>query len=480
MQTRFQIRNFFPLNMLFVERFEVLYISKSHITSENKILKSKSTSRLKLLRSKLRSRSDLAKHVRVLRIDADVMEFYHRASLNDKTHIIDAFASLVMACPNLNRLEGFYLEYDQTFDRLSQALASRSQLTERIWRLSAPAPSIRRVDDNFLNHSDLWSASLTSLVLQGPGTEGCVDYRAFVGTFRKLPRLKRLVIANFAAQDFHDRTMAALPAVTSLRLERLPGVSDKGVARFAGSAAAKAVRNLTLINLDIKNIGTVSDVLERLDLKRFSLQQDPPPACPLDPAIEVLLLGSPTLEYLHWDVLTLSPTHDFLFDSIAAGNFPSLHQIRCINDHNGLLQSVCRPAAQAILNSDDHLIHRTSKRTSAIAGLRSLMTVRRTAQDRIDEARSRPVAKIIVEEDGRVQSIHEIGGFIGQIGSAIDFMLEPDIEGSDTALAQVDDIFEGYGKGGLIKAPVCGGGVKQEWSHKARFLCVQVDTNSLF
>ena len=81
----------------------------------------------------------------------------------------------------------------------------------------------------------------------------------------------------------------------------------------------------------------------------------------------------------------------------------------------------------------------------------SLRAARRAAQERIEEAWGKVQFKVIVEEEGIVKEIFDFQGFIGTIGSRIRYCLEPDVEGSDVALVNFNDLTTGE-LGGKEKA----------------------------
>ena len=89
------------------------------------------SSRLGLLRRTLRERPSLARLVHELHLPG-FQTLYQHASI-ERERIVDLVASLVMACPFLERLVGFHIPFTRYFDRLSYALATRPKLRERVW-----------------------------------------------------------------------------------------------------------------------------------------------------------------------------------------------------------------------------------------------------------------------------------------------------------------------------------------------------------
>ena len=194
--------------------------SKEH----TKKYKMKTGIRLKLLRRTLRERSYLAQHVRELKVPRLHME----GDLSSK-EMNSIVASLVMACPNLERLVGFYPVYAHDFDRLTHALSTRKKLKEQVWLIGENAAITQRSQkqlapglmdpeqkDCFVHFHDAWT-SLTTLFLHSPGF-GILEKDIFVnirsdgdprrvqgpGILHRLPALRHLCISNFDMDDFDE------------------------------------------------------------------------------------------------------------------------------------------------------------------------------------------------------------------------------------------------------------------------------------
>ncbi|KAF2735018.1 hypothetical protein EJ04DRAFT_552221 [Polyplosphaeria fusca] len=363
-------------------------------------LKIKGTSRLKLLRRTLRERQALAKLVRELHMP-DFLILYQNASI-EREEIVNLAASIVMACPNLERIAGFHIPYTYQFDRLSHALSTRRNLKERVWLLNEndvdsdteddedPMKDYyHRANDPTERFLDLNSdhAKLTTLVLhQQQLRPNPLAFRAIVGTFRQYPSLRHLSLSNLPATTFTNMALNALPRnLQSLRLENLPGINDKGLQRFATSMTPTTLESLMLINLEISDVSIIASFLStRLEhLKRFSLAQHKAPHLPSGAAVPSL--QSKTLTYIHWEIRSQAgpiPTHStpfpsshttpsfpfpnsepfsclatsLLSNSIKNALFPSLLTLRAPHDPQGLLQSLCAPRASALLPSDSSLL----------------------------------------------------------------------------------------------------------------------------
>lgn len=378
-------------------------------------LKVKGTSRLKLLRRTLRERHAHARCVRELHL-SDIYALYQTASI-EREEILNLVASLVMACPNLERLTGFHVPFTHSFDRLSQALSTRSELKEKVWVLGEDTgfePDEEDVDDsnNMYYHAacdpmerflelNSTNPKLKTLVLHQQQRQPSIalTFRAIIGTIRQFPSLRHLSLSGLPASTFTNLALNALPPdLESLRLENLHGINDKGLQRFAYSYLPKSLQSLTLVNLEISNISILSAFLSpHLPyLTDFTLSQHCAPTLPV--ASDIPFLASESLVSLHWEMRsqagpppTISsniPSRDLsdpqfpfqnvepiacfatslLATSIRKGGFPSLTKIRAPQDPQGLLQAVCRPRATALLPCDKALLmspprHRTSSST---------------------------------------------------------------------------------------------------------------------
>jgi hypothetical protein len=418
--------------------------------------------RIKVLRRTLRDNAHIAQSVKELHFP-DTHEIYQTADTKERQSIINNLASLVMACPKLERFTGLYLTFNHAFDRLTHALSTRLQLKEKVWVLKADdvgwddSGNYRTNSkvhdpywnagnaDSFLHCHDNWS-KLDTLCLFGQGICSMMDYRAFVATFRTLPSLRHLLISDFDTEQFNDRTLQALPALRSLRLQDLPGLTEKGLMRFANSTTARCIQRLSLINLEIVSAAVLSRFMANLPfLRRFVLAQD---ACPcLAPGLTVpsALYASESLEYIHWDILAYGPAHEDLASSIIAGGLPALRTIRAPSDDDGHLQALCRPRAQVTLPGDEHLVNQISNPFSYCC----LSTSRRAAQQRLEDTRKDPMMKIIVDEGGVIQHTYTLYTYMGTLDSKIDYVLEPDIEGSEEPIAGLNDLLVRREVGGM-------------------------------
>jgi hypothetical protein len=323
----------------------------------------------------------------------DFLVLYQKASI-DREEIVNLVASIVMACPNLERLVGFHTPYTHSFDRLSHALSTRQKLKERVWLLTENMDSYLDEDEEddlskiyyqaecdpterFLELNSSHTR-LTTLILH---QEACrpsssLNFRAMIGTFRQLPALRYLSISGLPGSSFTNLTLNALPPnLKSLRLENLPGINDKGLRRFAKSHLSASLESLILVDLSISNLITLSHFLSNdlANLRQFTFSQHNAPSLPFTD--DIPLFQSQTLEYIHWEVRSQAcplPTHhsstpgfpfpnteplsclatSLLSTCIKNGLFPSLRRIRAPHDPQGLLQAQCKPLATALLGED--------------------------------------------------------------------------------------------------------------------------------
>src|SRR5882762_4519356 len=117
-----------------VIRYNRIHILGNDSPAQLKRYRLKRGSRLKLLRRTLRERKLLANLVLELRVPemdaASIAIGKQNAQWQDYRDLV---ASVVMVCPNLERLLGFTVSYHHEFDRLTYALSTRKKLKEHAW-----------------------------------------------------------------------------------------------------------------------------------------------------------------------------------------------------------------------------------------------------------------------------------------------------------------------------------------------------------
>ena len=380
-------------------RYENIEITGCDSPLQLKKYKVKHGSRLRLLRRTLRDRTLVANLVKEIRVpDPGFPPFLSAGKPNPRfCEYRDLVASLVMACPNLERLLGFHCLYNHEFDRLTQALSTRRKLKEHVWIVGENESVTERshhqlppglLDQHqvyqFLHYHRSWS-HLETLMLYSPGGAGIIEHELFVRVFQLLPSLKRLCISSFDGDDFSDETLLAIPPVTSLRLEQCPGISDRGLSRWASNPSASALETLSLVSQRLTSLLSVAKLLASLPtLLKFTLvQADTILSVPTDLMILQPILASKSLRHLHWDVVAppgislpgsgtesnIKTPNGHLALSIINSGFPSLETLRSPQDLSpiGALQAVCRPAknGQVLLPADRYSLPPQSRGPNA-------------------------------------------------------------------------------------------------------------------
>lgn len=338
----------------------------------------------------------------------EIQALYLNATI-EREDIVNLVASLVMVCPELERVVGFHIPYTHSFDRLSHALSTRPKLKERVWIMADPRVDEEDDDEDptkvyyhaacdpterflELNSNE---GHLSSLVLHQESARPTIDltYRAIIGTIHQLPSLRHLSLSGLSGASFSNLALSALPPnLQSLRLENLPGVNEKGLQRLSSSDVVLSMKSLALLDLEIMDSATIAGFLcPHLSLlKKFSFAQHEAPSLCVGP--ETTVFQSRTLECIHWEIRSqvyppptllspfaldhqqssLFPSDDepepclatrLLATGIADGLFPALRRIRAPHDPQGVLQALCKPLATAFLRSDASFFATTSQST---------------------------------------------------------------------------------------------------------------------
>lgn len=502
---------------------DIQLVGSDSISHTKKKYKSKYGTRLRLLRRTLRSQPELAKYVKSLKVPS-LPEAAKTKQEQDE--YMDLVASVIMACPNLERVPGIYQPYDHEFTRFFHALGTRSKLVEKVWiiepsnlrRLYNAAeeaespvivPGALRSEQymDFLGLNSNWPHLQTLVLHCNPG--GMIDSPLFTDIFRRLPSLQNLYISNFPRTSFNDENLVSLPALKSLRLDSLPGITSNGLSTYASLPSSSSLTSLSLISLPLRSLAILARLFTHLkNLKSFSLSQGPSPM--LNDQNDIFLhpyLASSTLEHLHWEIT--NPDDDkaseILAKSITFSGFPKLRSIRAPTDFNGSLQKLCKPRARIELPGDKYrnmglnnnntpnrastmpaaipimpppsnrqsIFSRQSERRdsvmtgkspnsstislayeSAIDGsgrheMMSLLSARQLAQLRIDNAKVPQFDVIIWDEEGQFVERFKLGTFIGKVESKIVYNLKPDFEGSDESIMGIETLLE---KGGELRS----------------------------
>jgi hypothetical protein len=335
--------------------------------------------RMTLLRRTLRASLPIAMIVRTLK-----PPFLPPGVEADEYH--DLLASVIMACPNFERLVGFYPTYNHAFSRLFQALFTRPRLKEMNWMLEAsPFQRQRRIltsannmpynngtnaskllapgdlqpfqSANFLDFHVNWH-HLTSLSIHcAPGATLTPD-TLLESTIHHLRSLRELHLSHLPYAAFSDSNLLALPPLKTLSLSHCCGVTTAGLSSFATRSTSASLTALTLVQLNIDSLPALARMFSNLaSLQTFNLVQSSAPVMPADEMIWLFpYLASTSLRQLHWDVPEFgsyaSPADSIMAKSIVAHGFPELRQLRTPNDPDGIFQSLCRPVERIDTPSD--------------------------------------------------------------------------------------------------------------------------------
>ncbi|TVY37352.1 hypothetical protein LOCC1_G008602 [Lachnellula occidentalis] len=498
---------------------DVQLIGNDSILHTKKKLKMKYGTRLKLLRRTLRARPDLAEYVRILKVPAMPDAARNK---KDQDEYLDQVASVIMACPNLERLPGFHPAYTHDFPRFVHALSTRKKLQEQVWIISesplqrqhrykpsddsdyltpviAPNSLLPEQSIGFLMFHSNWSHLKTLVLHCNQG--GIIDSPLLIDAFKQLPALENLHVSSFSESSFNDNTLLSLPPLKSLRLDNLPGVTDNGLTSFASAGKSDSLKKLSLISLPLLSLPVLARLFSHLkSLTHFTVSQVPSPSLPA--GVDIFLhpyLASSTLQNLHWEFTNPedNTANEILSKSISFSGFPALKTLRAPTDSDGSLQRLCKPRHRIELpkdrsrsvgsrsgtpltplspstpsmpfaaptrpwsagtgqsgsrnsnyqpsptrsafsrNSENKSQHSTESNVQPMG--MSLATARRIAQRRIDAAVSQPQYHIIIwDEEGQFLERFAVGGFIGDLGSKINYSLRPDVDGMDEAICGIE------------------------------------------
>ncbi|KAI0489652.1 hypothetical protein F4859DRAFT_523579 [Xylaria cf. heliscus] len=493
------------LKLARVALYEDIQLVGADSPLQKKRLKINYGSRLVLLRRTLRSNPGIAILVRSLKapavpqgVPADLYQ--------------NLVASVIMACPNFEKLVGPLQNYNFSFSRLFHALSTREQLREMHWTLEAPkterkrrmsnaAPKLNAGNPNYqegpadllpeqsnefrelcMNWMNLTTLSIHCL----PGAT-LTPSSLLPDILADLSSLQSLHLSHLPFTAFNDKHLLSLPALHTLTLSHLPGVSSIGLSSFARRPSSRSIRKLTLHHLDVDSLPTIAQILSNLiSLETFALVQTHTPILPEGEMIWLFpYLASTTVRKLHWDIPSFTSTANIadsiLAKSIASHGFPALRTLRTPADPEGIFQALCKPLEKVEMASDRYrgLIAKagssrpksppatpTTPRTPRTPGSENmkspfglnfpmddqlfpskvssnLASSRLEAQRRIDAAQDEPRFTFnLMDEQGKVLETKRIAGFIGEIGSVINYCLMPDTGAVDEngGLVEVSDL----------------------------------------
>ncbi|EKD13181.1 hypothetical protein MBM_08624 [Drepanopeziza brunnea f. sp. 'multigermtubi' MB_m1] len=276
-------------------------------------------------------------------------------SKKEQDEYLELLASLIVACPNLERFPGFYSAYDHEFTKLVHALSTRAKLTEKV-RIISASPYRRQhrfnisadADNEFIDffgHHSNWTYLKTLVLHCSPG--GTIDSLVFTDIFYSSPSLENILVSSYPATSFNGETLLSLPSLKSVRLDNLPGVTADGLSSYGSHARTDFLTSLSLISLPLLSQPVLTRLFSHLkSLVRSTISQAPSPSLPN--GVEIYLhpyLASSTLQYLHWEFTNPSDRQatDIFAKSTESGGFPALRTLRAPTDPDGTLQRLCRP-----------------------------------------------------------------------------------------------------------------------------------------
>ncbi|TKA71316.1 hypothetical protein B0A55_07133 [Friedmanniomyces simplex] len=424
---------------------EILLPSNDDLPKRALSLRSSNT-RLKMLLRTLEESAALASMVRHLRVTASLACTLDRAdgSLVDRRATYSIMADIINHCPNLELISGYSPAVRDSVDtKLFIPLAVRSGLKSHAWNIQAAQLGGGLVPDfdpmDFVECHDDWRSLETLVLCSSPDLDLGIGMVSAV--LQRLPSLKHLMLSRLNRHDFHNGTLMTLPALRSLRLDNLEGLTDHGIEQLAHTRTAMSLESLSLVGLELTSLRTFQQLLANLGrLRKFVLVQDTSPE--MLPGMQATssgtALASASLQYLHWDILVAGTSTALIANSIASGRFPSLTKVKVPGDYEGAIQALCRPIAQETLDASDlELIDRfNSDRYERFLRLSQIQ-----AQLRVRESRQQPSFNVVVhDENKRISATHVIGGYLGDMESKIEYSLEPDVEGSHYSLIDFGDV----------------------------------------
>ena len=421
---------------------EIWLPSHSYPTKKRLLRFHRALSKLERLLRTLKNTSSLSSLVRCLRVTYDLAGTLETelVSLTVKPIHSTALAVLteiVKHCQNLERFLGYAPSATEHTVDFCASLAACQKMKSHVWQLPMrwTASSIPDRPGALLGYHDNWTQLQTLVIVQQNAGWNLVP-GLVTAILQKLSSLQHLVISGLHPGDFHNGTLLMLPALKSLRLEELHGVTYQGLEQMARSRIAFSLQKLALCGLEITSLRTIQELLsEMVNLKRLTLHQDTSPELAQAHMVAStnFALSSTSLEYLHWDVLTPGHGTTIVTNSIASGRFPNLRTAKVPCD-NGAIQQLCRPIPYRTLAMEE--LQALEALDDSWGYYRSLGASRIQAQIRIHQSRKQPSVNVIVQdEDSTVQHEHAIGSYLGNIISKIEYSLDPAVEDTGTALA---------------------------------------------
>lgn len=444
-------------------------------------------SRMVLLRRTLRSKPQIGAIVRTLKAPAQPQGMAIDQYLN-------LLASVIMACPNLERLVGPHQSYDHNFSRLFHALSTREKLKEMTWVVEPSSSQLqhrRPMTDTdpedlfpqqstaFLELNMHWS-HLQTLTIHGLPGAALTPISLVATAISTMPSLQNLHLSHLSQTSFDDTDLLSLPKLESLSLSNMPGITSSGLSTYSTREASQSLRSLSLQHMAIDSLPALARLfIGLISLEAFTFVQCDTPILPEGELIWLYpYFASKSLRNLHWDITGLETcanlADSILAKSITAQGFPGLRVLRPPNDSEGIFQNLCKPLEKIEKASDKYrgrgLVATIDARPSTpktpttpgkspgkspfappyfpffeVKKSTDLHPARLAAQKRLEEARKTPRFTVnVIDEDGTVLENWGMAGFMGDLGSKIQYHLHPDTGATDDhgGLVLLADILE--------------------------------------
>jgi hypothetical protein len=347
---------------------------------------------------------------------------------------------VIETCTEVELVTGYNPPVTREHADWYKLLFSRGRISAHAWSLNLRKPLVFSMG-RFADFHEKWQWLETFVLCKTDSSDRALGLGIISAITNSLWSLKHLMVSGFGKDDFHNGTLLALKPLQSLRLENLEGITDQGIFQLSQSRNAFSLESLSLIDLELASMRTIQALLENMPrLRRFRLVQDASPTLVMGsgPQNRRNALASESLEYLHWDTLIPGPATESLAQSIKIGSFPSLRTLKAPCDPNGSLQALCRPIQGRSLTTDD-LDFLESINPDRYT--RSLRLSRLQAHLRIHDTRSQPSLSVVVsDKEEQTEQTHVIGSYVGDVGSRVEYVLEPDVQGEQEALASLGHI----------------------------------------
>ena len=342
---------------------------------------------------------------------------------------------VIETCTEVELITGYNPPATRENAEWYKLLFGRGRINAHAWSLDLRRSPVFGMG-RFTDLHEKWQRLETFVLCKTDPSDRALGLGIISALTNSLWSLKHLMVSGFGKDDFHNGTLLALKPLQSLRLENLEGVTDQGIFQLSQSRNAFSLESLSLIGLELASMRTIQALLENMPrLRRFRLVQDASPTLLMGsgPQNKRNALVSGSLEHLHWDTLLPGPATESLAQSIRTSSFPSLRTLKAPCDPNGSLQALCRPILGRSLTTDD-LTFLDSVDQDRYT--RSLRLSRLQAHLRIRDARSEPSVSVVVsDEEKQTQETDVIGSYLGDVMSKVEYMLEPDVQGEEEALA---------------------------------------------